>query len=191
MIDVLHDMIERYGLVAVFVGCLAEGEGAAMFGGFFAHQHVFDAGWTVAAAFAGAFLGDTALFMTGRRFANHPVVFALRARPGFSHAMGLVERHPDLFILTSRFLYGLRLVGGIAAGLSSVTVGRFLVLNAASALVWAALFVSLGYFFGAGAEQVSGGAFSHGERLALGAGLVVAVAALGVWFGLRLRNRRR
>ena len=72
-----------------------------------------------------------------------------------------------------------------------ITLSLWILRPFLSALVWAALFVSLGYFFGAGAEQVSGGAFSHGERLALGAGLVVAVAALGLWFGLRLRNRRR
>ena len=190
MIDLLHNLIERYGLVAVLVGCIAEGEGAAMFGGFFAHQHVFELWKTVAAAFAGSFLGDTVLFLVGRHFADHPLVASLRARPGFSHALGLVERHPDLFIISNRFLYGLRIVGGIAAGLSSVTIGRFVALNAASALVWAMVFVSLGYFFGAGAEQVRGTALSHGERLAIGLGLAVTVAAAGLLLGRWLRRRR-
>lgn len=190
MIDLLHYLVERFGLVAVFAGCLAEGESAAIFGGFFAHQQVFAVWHTVAVAFAGAFLGDTALFLAGRRFADHPRVLALRERPGFSHAHALVERHPNIFILTNRFIYGLRMVGGVAAGLSSVPVPRFLALNAASALVWACIFVSLGYFFGAGAEHLIGDALVKHQRLLIGVGLAVAVMAIGLWLGHRyLRTR--
>lgn len=120
MSDLLHALVERFGLVAVFLGCLAEGESAAIFGGFFAHQGVFDPWMTLAIAFSGAWLGDTALFLAGRRFADHPRVVRIRAKPGFRHAHELIERHPDLFVLTNRFIYGLRTVGGIAAGLSGV-----------------------------------------------------------------------
>ncbi len=190
MIDFLHYLVERFGLIAVFAGCLAEGESAAIFGGFFAHQQVFAVWHTVADAFAGAFLGDTALFLAGRRFADHPRVLALRARPGFSHAHALVERHPNIFILTNRFIYGLRMVGGVAAGLSSVPVPRFLALNAASALVWACIFVSLGYFFGAGAEHLIGDALVKHQRLLIGVALAVAVTGIGLWLGHRyLRTR--
>jgi membrane protein DedA with SNARE-associated domain len=191
MIDIVHTLVERFGLLAVFAGCLAEGESAAIFGGFFAHQQVFDVWHTIAVAFSGAFLGDTALFLAGRRFADHPRVVALRSRPGFSHAHGMVERHPNIFILANRFIYGLRMVGGVAAGLSSVPVPRFLALNAASALVWACAFVSLGYFFGAGAEQLIGDALAEHQRLLIGLGLAAAIAGLGLWLGHRtLRSRR-
>ena len=37
----LHQLVARYGLIAVFLGCVAEGESAAILGGFFAHQKVF------------------------------------------------------------------------------------------------------------------------------------------------------
>ena len=145
MIDLLHALVERYGLLAVFAGCLAEGESAAIFGGFFAHQRVFEVWATVAVAFTGAFLGDTALFLAGRRFADHPHGLALRSRPGFNPAHGMVERHPNIFILSNRFIWGLRMVGGVAAGLSSVPVPRFLALNAASALAWEWLRRNEGY----------------------------------------------
>ncbi|TIT47170.1 MAG: DedA family protein, partial [Mesorhizobium sp.] len=41
MTEAIHHFIEQYGLLAVFLGCVAEGESAAILGGFFAHQHVF------------------------------------------------------------------------------------------------------------------------------------------------------
>jgi membrane protein DedA with SNARE-associated domain len=191
MSDLLHRLVEQYGLIAVFLGCLAEGESAAIFGGFFAHQAVFDPLATLLVAFAGAWLGDTGLFLAGRRFADHPRIQAYRSRPGFSHAHSLIERHPNLFVLSNRFIYGLRAIGGVAAGLSTVPVGRFMALNAVSAAVWACLFVSVGYFFGAGAEHFIGDELVKHERLLIGIGVSVAIAALGLWLGHRYLVRTR
>jgi membrane protein DedA with SNARE-associated domain len=181
MTDVIHDLIERYGLIAVFLGCVAEGESAALLGGFFAHQHVFVPWQAFLAAAGGAFAGDSLFFILGRSFADHPSVLKLKARPGFSHAYRLVSSHPNIFVLSNRYIYGLRLVGGIAAGFSSISVTRFVILNALSSLVWAALFGTLGYVFGLGAERIVGEALARHERLlvALAIGLGVAVLA---WF---------
>ena len=67
MSDTLHSLIEQYGLIAVFVGCLAEGETAAIVAGFFAHQGVFVPWQAFVAVFLGAFGGDAAFFLCGRR----------------------------------------------------------------------------------------------------------------------------
>jgi membrane protein DedA with SNARE-associated domain len=179
MNEIVHRLIEQYGLIAVFLGCVAEGESAAILGGFFAHQHVFVLWHTFLAAFLGAFAGDTGFFTLGRSFADHAYVRRLRRRPGFSRAYRLLNTHPNIFVLTNRYIYGMRLVGGIAAGLSTVSVQRFVVLNAISSAVWAALFSGIGYVFGLGAEQLVGQAFARHERLliALAVGIVVAVVA--------------
>ncbi|RWC41614.1 MAG: DedA family protein [Mesorhizobium sp.] len=181
MTDAIHHLVEQYGLIAVFLGCVAEGESAALLGGFFAHQHVFVLWQAFLAAFIGAFVGDTLFFTLGRSFANHPLVVKLRGRPGFSHAYRLVSNHPDIFVLSNRFIYGLRLVGGIAAGLSGIAVTRFVILNVISSIVWAGLFTTIGYVFGLGAERIVGQALVRHERLliALAIGLAAAVLA---WF---------
>lgn len=180
MIGWLHDLIERYGLIAIFIGCVAEGESAAVLGGFFSHQGLFAPWQAFAAAFAGAFVGDTLFFLAGRRFADHPFVVRLRHRPGFSHALRLVQAHPNIFVLSNRYVYGLRLVGGIAAGMASIPAWRFTVLNALSSLTWAVLFGSLGYFFGLGAEAVVGQALKEHHRLIVGLALGLAVG-IGAW----------
>jgi membrane protein DedA with SNARE-associated domain len=181
MTDAIHNLIEQYGLIAVFLGCIAEGESAALLGGFFAHQHVFVLWQAFLAAAIGAFVGDTFFFTLGRSFADHPLVIKLRGRPGFSHAYRLVSSHPDIFVLSNRFIYGLRLVGGIAAGLSGIAVARFVILNAISSIIWAALFGTIGYVFGLGAERIVGQALARHERLliALPIGLAAAILA---WF---------
>lgn len=179
MTETIHHLIEQYGLIAVFLGCIAEGESAAILGGFFAHQHVFILLQAFLAAALGAFVGDTFFFTLGRSFADHPYVLKLKARPGFNHAYRMVSSHPNIFVLSNRYIYGLRLVGGIAAGFASITVRRFVILNAISSLAWAALFCTIGYVFGLGAERIVGQALHRHERLlvALAIGLAVAILA--------------
>lgn len=189
MTALVHRLIEQYGLLAVFLGCLAEGETAAILGGFFAHQRLF-APWQAAlAAFCGAALGDTAFFLLGRHFASHPRVARLRSRPGFDRANRLLRQHPNLFVLSNRYIYGMRLVGGVAAGLAEIPLWRFVLLNAASALAWALLFTLLGYVFGLGAEQVLGRTLHAHQRLWLALGLGVAVALVAA--ARRHRQRAR
>lgn len=180
MIETLHHLVERFGLLAVFIGCMAEGESFAILGGFFAHQGFFEPRNAFAVAAVGAFLGDTLFFVLGRRYSNHKWVRLLRRRPGFSHAFRLVQAHPNLFVLGNRYVYGMRLAGGIAAGLSRIPVPLFLALNGLSALVWAGIFVSLGYVFGLGAEHILGDTLKAHHRLFLGLGIGIAVA-LATW----------
>ncbi|WP_136621033.1 MULTISPECIES: DedA family protein [Mesorhizobium] len=184
MTQAIHHFIEQYGLLAVFIGCLAEGESAAILGGFFAHQQVFVLWHAFLAAGLGAFVGDTFFFILGRSFADHRYVVRLRKRPGFRRAFRLLNTHPNIFVLSNRYVYGMRLVGGIAAGLSRITVQRFVILNALSSIIWAVLFSTIGYVFGLGAERIIGQALAHHERLLIALAIGLTVAVLG-WFVAR------
>lgn len=179
MSETIHLLIEKYGLLAVFLGCVAEGESAAVLAGFFAHQHVFPAFGAFLAAFAGAFLGDTLFFVAGRRFGTYAFVKRQASRPGFGRALDLIARRPVAYVMLNRYAYGFRLVGGIAAGLSSIPAGKFAAVNALSSALWAILFLGAGYLFGAGVEQVLGKELANHQRLlaALGIGLATTVAA--------------
>lgn len=188
MIDTLHLLVERYGLIVVFLGCVAEGESAAILGGFFAHQNVFETWQALAVAAGGAFLGDTLFFVAGRLLADRPFVQRLRAKPGFSHAHRLVRTYPAAFVLLNRYAYGFRLVGGVAAGLSEIPAPKFIVLNAVSALVWAVLFVSIGYVFGLGAERIIGGELARHHSLVI-AGVAAAGIAVLAFYIARRRSR--
>lgn len=184
MTEAIHHFIEQYGLLAVFLGCVAEGESAAILGGFFAHQHVFVLWHAFVAAALGAFAGDTFFFILGRSFADNRHVVRLRRRPGFRRAYRLLNTHPNIFVLSNRYVYGMRLVGGIAAGLSTIAAPRFIILNAISSVIWAVLFSSIGYVFGLGAEHFVGQALLRHERLLIGLGIGLTVAVLA-WLAAR------
>ena len=178
----IHYLVAKYGLIAVFLGCVAEGESAAILAGFFAHQRVFVPWQALAVAFLGAFLGDTLLFFAGRRFSDHKFVLRLKKKPGFSHANRLVLTYPNLFVFFNRYAYGMRIVGGVTAGLSGIPVPKFLVLNALSSLIWALLFGSLGFVFGLGVERLVGEALMEHQRLIAAA--ILAVIGLFISFEL-------
>lgn len=191
MSETIHALIEQYGLIAVFVGCVAEGETAAILAGFFSHQGVFVPWQALLAVFLGAFGGDFCFFLCGRRFADRPFVQRFRQKPGFDRAFDLMHRHPALYVIGNRYVYGFRLVGCVAAGLSSIPAPTFVVLNAISAAVWTALFVGIGYIFGEGAEQILGSALQKHHRLIVGLIIGAAVAAVAFYVHHRIRSAAR
>lgn len=175
---VLH-FVQNYGLLAVFAGCVAEGESFAVLGGFLAHQGFFAPLNAFLAMSAGAFLGDTLFYIAGRFFASSPRIAAIKKRPGFDRIFALVNAHPVKFVLFNRYAYGFRVIGGVAAGMADIPLPRFVALNALSSMIWAALFGSIGWFFGLGAERLIGDFMHQHHRLMVGLAIGVGVAILG------------
>lgn len=182
-------LIAKYGLVAIFLGCLAEGESMAIVGGFFAHQGVLPVWQTAAVALTGAFLGDTILFLAGRHFGTWPSVQRFQAKPGFSHALDLARKRPRAFVFFNRYVYGMRLLGGVASGLALIPWRIFIAWNLLSSAVWAGAFVSIGFFFGLSAEAVFGKALHAHERLVVSLGILAAVVLFGFLIARRVKRR--
>jgi membrane protein DedA with SNARE-associated domain len=172
-------LIENYGLLAIFLGTAFEGETAAFLGGVISHHGLLTYWSASAAASAGSFAGDQIWFFAGRYAGQWRVVRRLMERPALARATQLLERYPTGFIFAFRFLVGLRTISPVVIGTTGISTRKFLVLNAAAALVWGQLFTALGYVFGHGIQQALGNLPIHHRLLiGLGAAAIVAVAAL-------------
>lgn len=189
----IEQFVERYGLIAVFVGCVAEGETAALLAGFLAHQGTFGPATAWVAVFLGAFLGDVGFFVAGRRLGQIRFVQRVRGRNGFAQVLALAERHPAVFVIFNRYVYGTRLAGSIAVGMTALPVATFVALNALSSAIWASLFGAAGWFFGLGFESYLAREFVAQERLFIALGLGLASAAVGflLWRRRSLNGRMR
>ncbi len=152
----IEAFIARYGVLAIFVGAGLEGETVVVTGGVLAHHGLFPLGAATAAAIAGSFVADQTFFLLGRRFRDHPWVRRLAGKPAFTKALAAFERHPNGFIFVFRFLYGLRTVSPIAIGTTQLAARKFLLVNAAAAIVWGAVFTGIGYVFGRGLQELFG-----------------------------------
>ena len=105
------------------------------------------------AAFAGSFTGDQLYYLIGRRYGT-PL---LNRWPTLGHkiewAFHLVKDHPVMFILSFRFIYGIRNIAPFVIGISGVPRLRYLALNFVAAQVWAHSFAWGGYLLGKALEH--------------------------------------
>jgi membrane protein DedA with SNARE-associated domain len=111
-----------------------------------------------------------------------------RWRYGVETALRWLERYNTGFILTFRFIYGVRNIWSFAMGMSAIRWQRFLALNFLAAGVWAMSFVAAGYFLGHAFRAVLGNLARSFSLVMLGAFVAFASA---VWLAHRLQRRRQ
>ena len=144
----IAEWVQSYGYLAVAVGTFLEGESVLLIAGAaVAHGHLSMPIVIAIATFA-SFLGDQMYFFIGRRYGETLLARYPSLKPRAARVMSLLDRHHLPLILSIRFLYGLRTVGPITIGMSSVSWSRFMLLNGLGAVLWAMLITSIG--FGAG-----------------------------------------
>lgn len=164
-----------------------EGETLILLAGFWAALGLVDPVALVAVAWLGSFSGDQCWFWLGRQFG----VRLLDRFPHWRHRVDAplhwLERYDAGFILSFRFIYGVRNVSSFALGLSAVRWDRFLWLNFVAAGLWATSFVAVGYFLGHAFRAVLGDLAQSFSLAMLGAFVAIAT---GMWL-LHWRQRRR
>src|SRR5712664_3929507 len=187
----LHQLIAEYGAytyLGAFVWTFLEGETIVLFAGFAAAQGLVDPLLLLGAAWLGSFAGDQFYFWIARHFGVRLLERFPRWRHGVDGALRWLERYDAWFILSFRFIYGVRNFSSFALGLSAVKWERFLRLNFLAAGLWAASFVAVGYFLGHAFRAVLGDIARSFSLVMLA---VFVAVALGMWLLHRTHRRRR
>jgi membrane protein DedA with SNARE-associated domain len=193
MIDqgLLHQLMTTYGLWALFVIVALESMGlplpgetalvsAALYGGATGHFALWE---VIAVAFAAAVIGDTCGYWIGRtlgfrllaRYGRRVRITEDRLRIG----RYLFRRHGGKIVFFGRFVALLRVLAALLAGANHMPWPRFLAMNAAGGLCWAATFASAAYVFGDRVSKVEG-------PIAIG---LVAIVAVGIVAALFTAHR--
>ena len=182
-------ILAEYGYLAVFVGTFFEGETILLLAGFAAHQEYLRLPLVILVALAGSFGGDQLWFHLTRRRGRGWLERRPRLAATVARGTRLLERHPTLFVLGFRFVYGLRSVAPSVIALSAVPTARFVALNAVAAALWAIVAGTAGYFFGHAVEAALGD-LGRWEERALAALALAGVAIVSLRL-IRARGRRR
>lgn len=131
----------------------------------------------------GSFAGDQLWFYLGKRYGPTVVKRIPGGEKHLGRAAGLLARYGDAFVLSFRFIYGVRNVASAACGTAGMSRIRFGVLNFIAAGLWASSFVAIGWYVMTwiGEENVHW----------LLVGVAVAIVVFFVQRGLRNRMKRK
>lgn len=144
----ISGLISQYGYAVLILGSMAEGETVTLLGGVAAHQGLLSFPLVVVSVALGGMIGDQVLYLLGRHFGGRMLRRYSRQHSKIRTAQRLIQRHPYLFVIGSRFMYGFRIIGPLLIGASQIPPKLFLPLNIFGALLWALIFSTLGYLGG-------------------------------------------
>lgn len=185
----VEQLIIDYGAwfyVVTFLWTFLEGETFVIIAGVAAQKGLLD-WWTLFfCAWFGSFCGDQTYFWIGRLYGPRVLAKFPRWRSGVEGALAQVQRNSTWFILTFRFIYGVRNFASFSLGMARVPPLRFAALNFVAAFVWALAFAGSGYVFGEAFEAVAG-EWVHG----IGLVLLTCLVLFAVLMVLRARRNRR
>jgi membrane protein DedA with SNARE-associated domain len=147
----LSQLIAEHGALiygVAFVWAFFEGETFVLLGGVAAARGEIDPFLLGLVAALGSFAGDQCWFQLGRRYGTRLLERFPRWRTRARLPLTLLERYDVLFILTFRFIYGIRNISSFALGLSRISWRRFSIFNFLGSALWSVSFVGVGYIAG-------------------------------------------
>ncbi len=154
------EMLDRYGLVAVFgavwlecMGIPVPAETAlVVFAAYAAHEHTVAPVLIFLVAALAAIMGDNAGYGIGR-WGGWPLLrrwghLVRLDEPRLKVARYVFARHGGPVVMLGRFVALLRTTAAFLAGVNHMPWRRFLAFNAVGGLAWAAVWTTIGYVVG-------------------------------------------
>lgn len=153
-----NEIIEQYGIYAVFFLCTVEGDITLLISGVMAHGGFFgNYGFLQVLIFGtlGGMVGDSVGYGVGRLFhenAKHYRFYQV-AQPRVEK---LIEKFGNSAIIISKYIYGLRVAMCVFYGVGKMPFLRFIGLSALSCSIWVLMLSGIGYFFSGAVTSIIG-----------------------------------
>jgi membrane-associated protein len=173
---------------AALVGFFFPGELAVLLGGVLAQQGKVPLWGVLVAAIVGAIAGDAVGYEMGKRF-GHKIIYGTLGRfikhEHLKSSEDYLATKGGKAVFFGRFTAALRVLIPGLAGMAGMPYKTFAKYNASGGIIWACIFVAIGYIAGESWKKVEGYIGLGGT---LGAAAFIAVAA--IWF-IVVRKRKK
>jgi membrane protein DedA with SNARE-associated domain len=178
-------LLEQHGYTLTFLGSLIEGEIVLVLAGLGAHRGYLRLPWVILLGAGGGFVAGQVLFWIGRRYGGS--IFARFPRFARAHARvdDLLLRQSRLAVGAVRVMYGLRILGPLAIGMSPISARTFALSNAIASLLWSAAWTIAGFTVGEALTRT----IEHFKRFERPVFIAVAIGATLVLIAIKLRPR--
>lgn len=140
--------IQDYGLLALVIGTIFEGEGVVLVAGLAIRQGLLPPVAALLAALLGTVISDQFCFYTGRLMGGRVLQRFPGMRARFESVRRRVEGHQTAIIFSFQYFPGLSMIVPFTLGMTRLLALRFLVLDVLSAGLWAGTLLCAGYLFG-------------------------------------------
>lgn len=179
----MQEFVENWGYIAVFLGSLVEGESIIFIAGFFAHEGYLSLPKIIVVSFLGTLFADQSLYFVGHFYGNTVLDKVPTLKPRAERAFLLLKRYNILFILSFRFIYGIRIISPVVIGTSGIGIKQFMILNFIAAIIWSVLSCVIAYYF---AHLII-------DKLHMIPKIILGLSVIGgcVWYGLYKWRKRR
>jgi len=163
-----YELVGRFGLYAVFLLTMIEGDVTLLLAGVMAHGGFFGR-WSfpgvLLAGTLGGVAGDQIAYGIGRKFGEGVRNFRFYRSVG-TRVERLTENFGSLSIFFSKYIFGLRTASCIFYGVGRMPYRRFTLLSTLSCFLWVLVLSGAGYFF-SGAVMNLIGDFEHLGKILL------------------------
>ncbi len=194
----IQHYLATYGYWAVLLGLLGEnaglplpGETILLLASFLAFQHhQLHLPWIIVVGVCAATMGDNLGYLIGH-FGGRPLlnrwkhIFRI-SDESIRAAEDLLDRRGAIAIFLARFIAGMRIVAGPLAGVLHMPWKKFVLANAAGAVVWVSAISVIGYVFGSKSDLLVH--YLKGAEIAV---LAVIVFAWFLWRRQKNKVRQR
>jgi membrane protein DedA with SNARE-associated domain len=178
-LDFLYELIGQYGLYAVLILVMIEGDITLLIAGVLAHSGFFGE-YSFARVLIWGTIGgcasDNIAYFAGRAFCEgvREVRFYRAAKPRLER---LTNKFGPLSIFLSKYIYGLRWAACVFYGVGRMPYLRFLLLSFASCFLWVFVLSGAGYFFSGAVMGLIGDFQRLGKVL-----LVIVVVGIAAFY---------
>jgi membrane protein DedA with SNARE-associated domain len=153
-----YNLMMHYGLYAVFVLTMWEGDITLLLAGVFAHHGYFgDYGFlqVLGAGTLGGVVGDSLAYGGGRGFERSVRNFRFY-KMAAPRIVKLVDKFGTLSIFIVKYIYGLRIASCVFYGVGRMPLLRFFIWTIASCAAWVMVLSGVGYMFSGTITRVIG-----------------------------------
>jgi membrane protein DedA with SNARE-associated domain len=178
-LEFLNDLLFQYGLYAVFILVMFEGDITLLLAGVLAHSGFFGE-YSFAQVLiwgtVGGCLSDNAAYFAGRGFCEGVRQFRFY-RAAQPRLQTLTNKFGPLSIFLSKYIYGLRWASCVFYGVGRMPYLRFLLLSFSSCFLWVFVLSGAGYFFSGAVMGLIGDFQRVGKVL-----LVIVVVGIAAFY---------